>query len=93
MTETLFLTDAQARVVASWWHGGMRCPLYALSSTGYISEATEPVITELLADATEADREPLAALLAYVTVTGHREPVDGWHLLWDDAFEDEHSEE
>lgn len=93
MTETLTLTDAQARVVASWWHGGMCCPLYAMSSTGYISEATAPVIIDLLAEAPEAERAPLAGLLAYVEAAGNREPVDGWHLIWDDAFENEHSDD
>jgi len=95
--ESTYWSDARARTVSTWWHSfnTSPCPLYKLGSTGYIDGATAPHIESLLADRDHSpeDREDLTHLLAYVNHHGHRQPVPGWDSLWDEAFENERSED
>lgn len=74
------ITDLQARIIASEWHGGQRSPLYALTSTGAIVEGVEREIMEDIAypstDSTETAR--LNSLLDYVEAKGERGPQSGW---------------
>lgn len=68
------LTDHDARMIASDWHGGQRSPLYALASTGAILPNTMADIESLRTDNAE-----LAALRAYVVEHGVRGPQKGWN--------------
>jgi hypothetical protein len=80
------LTDAQARTIACSWHGGGGTALYALCSTGAITEATIKEIT----DTRDQERQnaglflELTRLRDYALDKLDRGPVQGWSKLWDD---------
>jgi hypothetical protein len=88
------ITDLQARVIASSWHGGQTSALYSFASCGntrndpYSDECTE-LVWEITTAArnvgatTQEDQRPaeLHALDAYVSRVGPRGPVDGWSRL------------
>ena len=92
-SETMGLSDLEARKIASEWHGGMMSPLYALASSGYVSaladdremlmqEIRENLQTTIEDDQPETDR--LASLSAYVirrSINGRFGTVDGWDQL------------
>jgi len=93
--DTMTLTDAQARVAASWWHSGQTSSLYSLSSTGCVDGGAYGELNSSLRYAEGEGRrnysifdiEVLRGLILYVEQHEDRPPVEGWHLLWDDAFE------
>lgn len=80
------ISDRRARFIACEWHGGQASPLYALCSSGAI---TDECAHEILCDCNKAiaggqapagkqvDRD-LDALLRYVDEHGPRGPQDGW---------------
>lgn len=78
------LTDNQAREYASYWHGGGHTPLYALSSTGTISNETVDEINDNIKIQTGPDGlEELYELRDYCQYYGIRGPQDGWSdLTW-----------
>ena len=74
------ITDLQARVIASAWHGGQASALYSLASCGAIRGDLESEIVSVIVE-TGDETEELAALGAYVGRAGERGPVDGWSDL------------
>ena len=83
----VMIYDAQARRIASEWHGGMSSALYALASSGAVDldRARNEISRELWQlDVGEARRE-LLALDKYVRTAGERPARDGWFRLWDDS--------
>jgi hypothetical protein len=80
------ISDAQARSIASAYHGGQFSALYSLSSTGAIDveRVTSEVSTAVQELEPGPDRRPLLALDKYVRTHGTRGPVPGWSKLWDD---------
>lgn len=82
------ISDAQARSIASAWHGGQWSPLYSLASSGAIDDV-DSVRREISGDLETVDvgreRRPLLALDVYVREHGTRGPVAGWSGLWDDT--------
>ena len=88
------ITDAQARKIASDWHGGGGSALYALASTGAINTArADHDITAELGDCfadiadnpkryQESDGIDLHALATYVRKHRPRGPQPGWADLW-----------
>lgn len=80
------MSDACARVVAMQWHGGQSSALYALGSSGAITDdAFGEICAELrpVQEARDLDgQQALGALLTYVAERGERGPVDGWAALW-----------
>ena len=79
------ITDAQARKIASDWHGGQWSALYSLASAGYVDR--DRVRAEIAAAVQALDvgevRRDLLALDKYVTQRADTGPVPGWHELWD----------
>jgi hypothetical protein len=86
--------DKRARIIASAFHDGQSTPLYALASSGAITEDCERALRELREedappDWTLDDAEALKWLHDYVVATGQREPVARWSdIQW--TSEDEH---
>jgi hypothetical protein len=84
------ISDACARVIASWWHGGQASALYSLSSCGAVSDRTawevQNEINQLRTGKTEPENETdevaLTHLLAYVERHAGRKPVESWSRLW-----------
>lgn len=85
------ITDGQARVIASQWHGGQTSALYSFASTGTIDAETDDTASRLVWEITReidavgalvAESEGLEALRAYVAQHGARGPVDGWAQVW-----------
>ena len=61
------ITEGEARLIASQWHGGQNSALYAFSSTGTIREDLEDEIAAKL----PWDQMEVRALLAYVQEHQH----------------------
>jgi hypothetical protein len=77
------MSDACARMVAVLWHGGQSSALYALGSSGAITEDAGHELREQdRAKLSPGDRAELDALLTYVEHHGVRGPVAGWASLW-----------
>ena len=81
------ITDAEAKRIASEWHGGGGTALYALASTGAIDTARWDhrlefdIISEcrrVVRSGKTEDAKELYSLWEYVAVNGPRGPVDGW---------------
>lgn len=81
------LSDLQARVIASRWHGGQASPLYSLASTGSTGDM-DSLLSEIERDVEEAgddvtEADALRGLAGYVVAAGRRGPVLGWSdLRW-----------
>lgn len=82
------VSDACARVIASWYHNGQASLGYSFVSTGAIPEEPSDVWHDLTDNgksyesADRDDREALNMLGTYLTNAGPRGPVDGWSNLW-----------
>jgi hypothetical protein len=82
------ITDLQARVVASAWHGGQSSALYSLASTGAIRTDLGDEIRACIGhvpmqDGMSTDEAALHALRLYVENIGERGYVAGWSdLRW-----------
>jgi hypothetical protein len=76
------ISDTVAREYASYWHSGQPTALYALSSTGTISNETVDEINADIKIQTGPDglRE-LYELRDYCQYHGIRGPQDGWSKL------------
>jgi len=79
------ISDACARMIASWWHSGVGSPGYSFASTGAISDPTE-VWRDLMGDdywlVAPDDRKAFDYLGTYLVLAGERGPVEGWSKLW-----------
>lgn len=74
------ISDLQARVIASQWHGGQISALYSLASCGAIrDDLADEIQHELAYNRGEAPE--LYVLLKYVRFNGVRGPVDAWSSL------------
>ena len=83
------LTDAQARTIACSWHGGGGTALYALCSSGAITESVFDEVDNCVRCAEtwlspQEDIDNAKALRRYIRSSGERGPVPGWACLWDD---------
>lgn len=80
------ITDACARVIASWWHNGQASLGYAFTSTGAIPDDPSDLWRELCAADYQRmapqDKRAADALGTYLRAAGPRGPVDGWSTLW-----------
>lgn len=90
------ITDGQARVIASQWHGGQVSALCALATSGAITEDAQGEVNAAVSDAerrldagtvsaedvTPDDLLALRALGEYVSDRDERGPVAGWSHLW-----------
>lgn len=74
------ITDLQTRKIASEWHGGQSSPLYALTSSGAITEDCAEEIAYNL-ETEYGVTEGLPELLDYVRAHGVRGPEEGWSDL------------
>jgi len=78
------ISDAQAREIASAWHGGSGFALYALASSGAIRGDALDELDALIAmvnrraDLRASDAAELAQLRRYVEAHGVRGRVPGW---------------
>lgn len=81
---TEHITDGEARVIASQWHGGQSSALCTLATTGGVryGEVLDEIWGELNRDQESVDRQALEALMAYVFSVGPRGSVAGWSKLW-----------
>jgi hypothetical protein len=81
---TVIMSDALAREHASYWHDGQFSALYALSSTGTISNETVDEINENIKVQTGPDGlAELYSLRDYCQYHGIRGPQKGWSdLRW-----------
>ncbi|WP_329051239.1 antirestriction protein ArdA [Amycolatopsis sp. NBC_01488] len=72
------------RVIASQLHGGQRSPLYALASTGALTDGLRDELDAWREDnETGVEVEPwLDALDEYLDNRDDAAPVAGWHQLW-----------
>lgn len=78
----IIINDTQARQIASSWHSGVSSPLYALSSTGVISNETVDEINDNIRDQSSLDgMKELYDLRDYCQYHGIRGPQDGWSDL------------
>jgi hypothetical protein len=78
------ISDACARVIASWWHGGQKSLGYSFVSTGAITDASD-LWRELFPDyssLSDADKIAADMLGTYFTNAGTRGPIEGWSGLW-----------
>jgi acyl-coenzyme A synthetase/AMP-(fatty) acid ligase len=89
------ISDLQARVIASQWHGGQSSALYSLASCGAtVSRAddwedespTDRLLSEIAQEGLSTlgmlpEQEELQALASYVECVGPRGPVEGWSDL------------
>lgn len=85
--ERRVISDAAARVIASWWHSGGTSDTYAFVSTGYI--APDLTLHDFhggeYGSQSEDDRLMLDALEAYITdrrEDGRTQQIVGWSGLW-----------
>ncbi len=78
------ISNGQARVIASQWHGGQASALYSLTSCGAINvtKLTREIEANLHRRNDQSMIGELAALLGYVHHHGERGPVEGWSKLW-----------
>lgn len=84
------ITDGQARVIASQWHGGQFSALYTFASSGATvlwddDWQSEDPLARIRGEITQdlnPEHPELEALLAYVERVGARSPVEGWSTLW-----------
>ena len=84
----LTTADANARRDACYWHSGGSSPLYALCSTGAITEHALAEVTDCHDEVSdhngsyaEQDGADLATLFDYIVEHGPRGPVDGWGIM------------
>lgn len=90
------ISDAQARTIASQWHGGQASGLYSFTSTGVVDRVVVAEVVAELSAALEAaalddtnielqdNARDLRALAKYVISVGRRTtPVPGWSKLHD----------
>ena len=79
------ISDACARVIASWHHGGQATQGYAFVSTGAISDPSA-LWRELFLDCypqmSRQERLDADMVGTYLNHHGPRGPVDGWSSLW-----------
>lgn len=83
------VTDLQARVIASAWHGGQTSALYSFASCGNTTQRNdlhpaEELLGELHHEVricVDENRAELRALISYVERVGARGPVDTWDRL------------
>ena len=81
------ISDACARVIASWWHNGQGSPGYAFVSTGAYGSSTD-LWRDLTDNGREYDRADADDRLAldmlgtYLLNRDDRGPVPGWSRLW-----------
>lgn len=88
--ESREITDACARVVANWFHGGQRSPGYAFVSTGTITEDGPTDLWRATGGRERDASDPWmrTTLDAYGTYlvrrfnAGNVGPVEGWSRLW-----------
>lgn len=81
------ISDACARVIASWFSGGESAAGYAFVSTGTVPRDPDVVVWRELVGDTYAThpawlRLALDALGTYLVRAGERGPVEGWSKLW-----------
>lgn len=82
------ISDACARVIASWWHGDAAGVGYSFVSTGAILDSGTAVWRALTEDgklydtADAFDKRALDYLGTYLVNAGQRGPVNGWSDLW-----------
>lgn len=83
-TQNHVITNLEARVIASQWHGGQMSALYSFASCGAIrddlSDECRYTFHTSYSDASDSPRE-LLALRDYVNFYGLRGPVEGWSQL------------
>jgi hypothetical protein len=82
------LSHAQARRIASEWHGGSHSPLYAFVSTGRITDNTLDEAAGLLEDGhSRQDHIDLRALQHYLDAhrTGDAAIRSAWADLWSET--------
>lgn len=74
------ITDAEARVIATEWHGGPLSALYSLATCGAVRD---DLANEIAREQSYQDRTApeLYALRQYVLANGVRPPVSGWANL------------
>lgn len=76
------INDTEARMIASHWHSGAASPLYALSSTGTITNDTVAEIQSNIDQERDLFAiEELSDLRDYCQYHGIRGPQDGWSKL------------
>lgn len=84
------ISDACARVIASWWHGGQASAGYSFTSTGAITTDDPSDLWRELGG-TDRDGQPewmrdaldcLGTYLVRRFNDGERGPVAGWSGLW-----------
>ncbi len=90
------ISDAAARVIASWWHSGQGSAFYSFASTGAIDKSRLIVEWQQAhnhTDVSDFDQLALDYFSAYIDRApgtddgGNRGPVDGWADLtrWDES--------
>lgn len=72
------ITDVEARRIACDWHGGGGSALYALCSTGAITDDTARECRNTMATNGEVYGD-LLDVIDYCQEHGTRGPVPGWH--------------
>lgn len=83
LTGDAVISDACARVIASQWHSGQWSPLYALQSSGAITDGAAAEVSDAGASTSvPAEQAALRELGRYIDHHGARGPVDGWSSLW-----------
>lgn len=82
------ISDACARVIASWWYSGQASLGYAFVSTGAIPDNPSDLWQELFLkeyqgdELSPRDRDAANMLGTYLQKAGPRGPVEGWSNLW-----------
>lgn len=82
------ISDACARVIASWWSQGNEPLSMSFVSTGAITGTPDEVWHACGGDhyhdghLTDTDRLALDFLGTYLQNREHRGPIEGWHELW-----------
>lgn len=80
------ISDACARVIASWFSGGQSTAGYAFASTGAVLGDGHQVYRSLVGDSYQGHpawlRTTLDMLGTYLVRAGERGPVAGWSALW-----------
>jgi hypothetical protein len=79
------ISDACARVIASWYHNGGVSDSYAFVSTGAIDDPSalwREMFPHYSSDTMVLERRMADMLGTYLLHAGRRGPVKGWDSIW-----------